>query len=65
MPTPAEGTYVLQYRCASIDEYHRYRDNFAAAMQKDHTDRFAGRCRASRQLLEEIANVRLGSAQTG
>ena len=54
---PGDSTYVLQYRAASLDEYHRYRDTFAAALQKDHTDRFAGRFRASRQLLEEIARV--------
>ena len=52
-----EQSYVLQYRCRSLEEYHRYRDNFAAALQKDHTDRFAGRFRASRQLLEELALV--------
>ena len=52
-----EPTYVLQYRCASIAEYHRYRDNFAPALQKDHTDRFAGRFRASRQLLEAAAGA--------
>jgi len=48
-----EPVYVLQYHCRSLEEYHRYRDNFAPALQKDHTDRFAGRFRASRQLLEE------------
>ena len=26
-----ELTYVLQYRCPSLAEYHRYRDNFAPA----------------------------------
>ncbi len=52
-----EPAYVLQYRCESLAEYHRYRDNFAAALQKDHTDRYAGRFRASRQLLEQIAHL--------
>ena len=52
-----DSTYVLQYRAASLAEYQRYRDSFAAALQKDHTDRFAGRFRASRQLLEEIAHI--------
>ena len=52
-----EPTYVLQYRCASLAEYHRYRDNFAPALQKDHTERYAGRFRASRQLLEQIAQL--------
>jgi Domain of unknown function (DUF4286) len=52
-----EPIYVLQYQCRSIEEYHRYRDNFAPALQKEHTDRFAGRFRGSRQLLEEIVRV--------
>jgi hypothetical protein len=59
----AEGgelTYVLQYRCRSLEEYHRYRDNFASALQKDHSDRFGGRFRGARQLLEEIAQIEAG-----
>jgi hypothetical protein len=52
-----EPTYVLQYDCELIEDYHRYRDSFAPALQKDHTDRFAGRFRASRQLLEEVAKI--------
>ena len=53
-----ELTYVLQYRCRSFEEYHRYRDNFAPALQKEHSDRFSGRFRGSRQLLEEVAQAR-------
>lgn len=52
-----ERTYLLQYRCPSLEEYHRYRDNFAPALQKEHSDRFAGRFRGARQLLEEIATM--------
>jgi len=55
--TDDELTYLLQYRCPSLDEYHRYRDNFAPALQKDHTERFAGKFRGSRQVLEEIATL--------
>lgn len=51
------ATYVMQYQCRSLDEYHRYRDNFAPALQKDHTDRFAGRFRGSRQLLEQVTRA--------
>ena len=58
-------TYVMQYRCASLVDYHRYRDNFAPALQKDHTDRYAGRFRASRQLLEQLAQLRAGDAPAG
>ena len=52
---PGDPVYVMQYHCRSLEEYHRYRDNFAPALQKEHTDRFAGRFRGARQLLEEIA----------
>ena len=52
-----EPTYVLQYGCRSLEEYHRYRDNFAPALQKEHTDRYSGRFRGSRQLLEEVVRV--------
>jgi uncharacterized protein DUF4286 len=55
-----ELTYVLQYRCRSLEEYHRYRDNFAPALQKEHSDRFGGSFRGSRQLLEEIRQVDAG-----
>ena len=58
-----EPTYVLQYQCRSLGDYHRYRDNFAPALQKDHTDRYAGRFRGSRQILSEIACIRPEPAQ--
>jgi Domain of unknown function (DUF4286) len=50
-----EPNYVMQYQCRSVEEYHRYQDNFAPALQKEHSDRFAGKFRGSRQLLEEVA----------
>jgi Domain of unknown function (DUF4286) len=53
-PKSDESTYVIQYRCASMEEYQRYRNHFAAALQKEHSDRFSGRFRASRQILEEV-----------
>jgi hypothetical protein len=55
-----ERVYVMQYRCRSVEEYHRYRENFAPALQKEHTDRFAGKFRGSRQLLQEVARVEAG-----
>ena len=57
-PTAAEPGYVMQYHCRSLEEYHRYRDNFAPTLQKEHTDKFAGRFRGARQLLEEVAATR-------
>ena len=57
-----EVAYVLQYSCRSLEEYHRYRDSFAPALQKDHTDRFSGKFRGSRQVLEEVARLESHSA---
>jgi len=53
-PTSDEQTYVIHYQCSAMAEYQRYRDHFAAALQKEHSDRFSGRFRASRQILEEV-----------
>jgi Domain of unknown function (DUF4286) len=53
----ANPSYVMQYHCQSLEEYHRYRDNFAPARQKEHSDKFAGRFRGERQLLEEVAQA--------
>jgi len=53
----AEGdqpVYLLQYRCESIETYHRYREQFAPALQKEHSERYAGRFRGARRLLEEV-----------
>jgi len=51
-------TYVMQYRCRSLEDYQRYRDRFAPVLQKKHSDRFAQRFFASRQLLEEVGEIR-------
>lgn len=53
-PPGDDPRYVIEYRCASLEEYRRYRDDFAAALQKDHSDRFSGRFCAARQILEEV-----------
>jgi hypothetical protein len=52
-----EPVYVMQYSCRSVADYHGYRDTFAPALQKDHSERFSGRLRGARQLLEEIATI--------
>src|SRR5687768_16933882 len=59
-PATEEVTYQMRYLCRSLVEYERYRDTFAAALQKEHSDRFAGWFRGSRQLLEEVLEVASG-----
>ena len=49
-----EPRYAMQYRASSLEEYHRYRDQFAAALQKEHSDRFTGHFQGARQIFEEV-----------
>ena len=56
-PKRAEPSYMMQYHCRSLQEYQRYRDNFSPALQKEHSDRFGGRFRGVRQLLEEVGRA--------
>jgi hypothetical protein len=53
-PATEQPSYVMQYRCQSLEDYHRYRETFAPALQKEHTDKFSGRFTASRLILEEV-----------
>lgn len=43
--------FQVSYTVASMERYEAYRKEAAAALQDDHTKRFAGRFRASRQVL--------------
>lgn len=52
-----DPTFVMQYHCLSLDKYHRYRDTFAPALQKEHSAKFAGRFRGARQVLEEVGRA--------
>jgi hypothetical protein len=56
-PAGAEVTYVMRYDCDSVEEYERYRSQFAAGLQREHTERYEGRIRGSRLVLEEVAVV--------
>ena len=56
----SESTFVMQYHCRSLEDYQRYRDRFAPALQKKHSDRFAQRFSASRQLLDEVGEIEPG-----
>lgn len=55
---PNEKAYVMHYHCRSLKDYQRYCAKFARRLQQEHTDRFAGHFRASRQILEEVERVR-------
>ena len=62
LESPAdEPIYAMQYDCSAIEEYYRYRDNFAPALQKDHSDRYGNKVRGSRQLLEQVLSIPLAT----
>lgn len=49
-----EGTtYSVQYRASSMAEYEHYRNVYAPALQKEHTERYKDKFVAFRTLLEE------------
>ncbi|MGL5891227.1 MAG: DUF4286 family protein [Bacteroidia bacterium] len=47
-------SYSFQYRASTMEDYERYRATFAPVMQKDVTDKYAGKFVAFRTLLEEV-----------
>jgi Domain of unknown function (DUF4286) len=47
-------SYSFQYRAHTMQDYERYRANFAPAMQKDVTDKYGGKFVAFRTILEEV-----------
>ena len=47
-------TYAIQYSCASMKEYEKYRDEFAPALQQETAKLFKDKFVAFRTLLETI-----------
>ena len=45
------ATYSIQYLCESQEKLDEYQNKFAPALQKDHTERYAGKFVAFRTLL--------------
>lgn len=47
-------SYSIQYLCKDMPTYELYRDKFAPALQKDHSEKYAGKFAAFRTILEVI-----------
>lgn len=47
-------TYSIQYTCRTSADYETYKNQHAAALQKEHTERFGGKFVAFRTLLEVV-----------
>jgi hypothetical protein len=55
-PAPEAGSeaWEIRYTCRSPEMLARYRETAAAALQRDHSERFAGRVTASRRVLDVL-----------
>ncbi|MEC9398770.1 MAG: DUF4286 family protein [Myxococcota bacterium] len=49
--TEQRVAWVMMYHAPSAEDYARYKQEHAAALQADHTERYAGRVNAERELL--------------
>ncbi len=47
-------TYAIKYTCNNMEEYEKYRDEFAPALQKAVADKYADKFVAFRTLLETV-----------
>lgn len=47
-------TYNIQYRAQTMSDYFDYQNEFAPALQKDHTERYKDKFVAFRTLLKEV-----------
>ena len=47
--------YVITYRAKSEEAFNEYQEKYAKALQKEHTELWAGKFAASRRLLFEKA----------
>jgi Domain of unknown function (DUF4286) len=48
------ATFAIQYTFRAMADLQRYQNEYAPALQKDHTDRYAGRFVAFRTVLEIV-----------
>ena len=49
-----ESTYIINYKCPSLDEYNKYLQKDAPRLQKEHLEKFSGKFRASRAIYQLI-----------
>ena len=49
-----ESTYIINYKCPSLDEYNKYLQKDAPRLQKETLEKFSGKFRASRAIYQLI-----------
>lgn len=56
LSTQDEGeiSYNLQYYCETMEDFNKYQNDFAKALQEEHNAKYTGKAFAFRTLLESI-----------
>jgi hypothetical protein len=54
-PAGKREAFIIEYDAASGERLREYRERHASALQRAHTDRYAGRFEASRTVREVLA----------
>jgi hypothetical protein len=47
-------TFCIQYFCHTLEEYEKYKSDFAPALQEETTKKFAGKFHAFRSIMESV-----------
>ncbi|QQS37285.1 MAG: DUF4286 family protein [Ignavibacteriales bacterium] len=51
---PDESTYIVHYKCKTIDDYVAYAQKEANRLREEHSLKFPGKFTAARAIMEEI-----------
>jgi len=51
---PTQTVFIIEYELENSAAFERYQKEFAPALQKDHTERYAGKFSASRTVTEVV-----------
>jgi len=52
--SPEEKTYSIQYFLRSVEDYEKYRDKFAPALQADFQNKYKDKFTTFRTILEQV-----------
>ncbi len=47
-----ESTYIIQYECDELEQYHQYIEKESARLQGEHQSKFPGKFTAARAVLQ-------------
>jgi hypothetical protein len=57
-PAGEQAAFIIEYAAASAERLREYRERHAGALQRAHTERYAGRFEASRSVREALATFK-------